>query len=198
MLLIRIHRFSRRSLPLRLAPLISAGLIVLIAGVTPSRAASAQPNDRIEIEQLANCYAHGTDAIGRDDLQKGKEIYAGCFTSDAVISVYFPASNLAGNQDPDVSLVGTEAWADFVNSVFRNNGYIATQHHMGTIDISVRGAAAAMSSYLHATHVVKHDGTIDVANGTYFDTVVKTKDGWRISRRTLRLINFLRLSSPSN
>jgi hypothetical protein len=194
MLITPFHRLSLRSLAL----LISTGLVSVIAGVAPSRAASAQPNDRIEIEQLANCYAHGTDAIGRNDLQKGKDIYAGCFTSDAVISVYFPASNLAGNPSPDVSLVGTEAWADFVDSVFRTNGYIATQHLMGTIDISVHGTTATMSSYLHATHVVQHDGTIDVANGTYFDTVVKTQDGWRISQRTLRLINFLRLSSPSN
>jgi hypothetical protein len=55
---------------------------------------------------------------------------------------------------------------------------------------------ASMTSYLHATHVLPN-GSINVANGTYEDEVAKTDAGWRIRKRTLKLITFLNLVPSS-
>jgi hypothetical protein len=41
--------------------------------------------------------------------------------------------------------------------------------------------------------VIDPAGAVDLAHGTCVDTVVKTSQGWRISRRT----SFLRLESPA-
>ncbi|MCP6758556.1 MAG: nuclear transport factor 2 family protein [Fischerella sp. CENA71] len=91
--------------------------------------------------------------------------------------------------------IGTDPWADFVYSVFQGNGYMATQHLIGTVNIQVQGNNATMSSYLHTTHK-RSETSIDVANGTYEDEVVRQNGCWKISRRTLKLITFLNLASP--
>ncbi|BAZ37857.1 hypothetical protein NIES4101_37830 [Calothrix sp. NIES-4101] len=162
-------------------------LFVLLGGTFESALAS-QPNAESEIEQLTVCYALGTDAIGKGDVQAGKNIYRDCFTEDATITAIFPDGGQA-------TYTGTNAWGDFVASVFRGNGYVATQHLIGTINIAVQGNNAKMTSYLHATHK-RSETSIDVANGTYEDEVVKQNGRWKIRRRTLKLITFLNLSSP--
>jgi len=145
--------------------------------------------DTAAIRKLTICYAHGTDAIGRGDLEAGQALYQACFTKDAAIAAVFPDGR-------GEKRTGPEAWADFVLSVFKNAGYTVTQHLLGTIDLEVTGETATMNTYLHATHVLPN-GSIDVANGTYADEVVKTPDGWRIRRRTLTLITFLHIASPT-
>ncbi len=166
---------------------LAATLVVLIGGrFEPANA--SQPNAELEIQKLTTCYALGTDAIGSGNVLQGKNIYQDCFTADAEITAVFP-------DQTSVTLIGTDAWADFVASVFQGNGYQATQHLIGTINISVQGNQAQMSSYLHATHKLS-DTSIDVANGTYEDEVVKVNGSWKIQRRTLKLITFLNLSSP--
>ncbi len=149
-----------------------------------------------EIAKLTVCYALGTDAIGRGDLTEGRELYRRCFTADASIAVFFPNATNDFTGAPDTIKSGPEEWTDFVASVFRNNQYTATQHLIGSVNIEVRGKEARMTSYLHATHK-RSDTSIDVANGTYEDDVVLRDDGWKIQRRTLKLITFLNLVSPS-
>ncbi|MFN6569460.1 nuclear transport factor 2 family protein [Dendronalium sp. ChiSLP03b] len=168
------------------------GRFELARAIQPNFEAASvtQPNAELEIQKLTNCYALGTDAIGSGNLQEGKKIYRDCFTQDAQITAIFP-------DGASETRFGTDAWADFVYSVFQGNGYQATQHLMGTINVSVRSDRAKMSSYLHATHK-RSDTSIDVANGTYEDDVVLNRNGrWKISNRTLKLIDFLNLSSPT-
>ncbi|BAY11775.1 nuclear transport factor 2 family protein [Calothrix sp. NIES-2098] len=167
-----------------------ATVLVLVGG-TIELASASQPNDRSEIEQLTVCYALGTDAIGRGDIQQGKNIYQNCFTPNAKITAIFPDGVTIETR------IGTNDWADFVASVFKGNGYVATQHLMGTINIDVNGNSGKMTSYLHATHK-RSDISIDVANGTYEDEVIKQNGRWLIRSRTLKLITFLNLSSPVN
>lgn len=152
-------------------------------------------SDRAEIAELTYCYAEGTDAIGRGDLAAGKQIYKDCFTADAVVAAYFPGAD--PNGPPGLSAIGTDAWADAVEGVFSGNGYVATQHLLGNVRIDLEGNHGTMSSYLSATHVVDPAGAVELAHGTYVDTVVRTPQGWRISKRTLYLIDFLRLESPA-
>lgn len=183
----------------RITLILLAATLVLFGGrfelaraIQPNFEAASvtQPNAELEIQKLTNCYALGTDAIGSGNLQEGKKIYRDCFTQDAQITAIFP-------DGASETRFGTDAWADFVYSVFQGNGYQATQHLMGTINVSVRSDRAKMSSYLHATHK-RSDTSIDVANGTYEDDVVLNRNGrWKISNRTLKLIDFLNLSSPT-
>ena len=147
--------------------------------------------DEANIRQLTICYALGTDAIGAGDVDTGKALYRDCFTEDASIAAFFPDGQGADRTGPD-------AWADFVHATFRQNQYTATQHLIGTITISIdptTGTTATMTSYLHATHLLPN-GSINVANGSYEDEAVKTAAGWRIRKRTLRLMTFLNLASP--
>ncbi|MBD2214723.1 nuclear transport factor 2 family protein [Calothrix sp. FACHB-156] len=166
-----------------------ATVLVLLGG-TFQFAFASQPNAQLDIEKLTVCYALGTDAIGRGDLQGGKNIYPDCFTPNATITAVFP------NGDTQ-TYIGTNAWADFVYAVFQGNGYVATQHLIGTININVNGNNATMTSYLHATHK-RSESSIDVANGTYEDEVIQQNGRWKIRRRTLKLITFLNLSSPAS
>ncbi|MBW4556151.1 MAG: nuclear transport factor 2 family protein [Trichormus sp. ATA11-4-KO1] len=168
--------------------IVLASTFVLLIGGKFELASATEPNAELEIQKLTTCYALGTDAIGRGDILQGKNIYRDCFTPDAVITAVFP-------DGASESRTGTDAWADFVYSVFQGNGYETTQHLIGTINISVQANQATMSSYLHATHK-RSETSIDVANGTYEDEIIKQDGHWKIQRRTLKLINFLNLSSP--
>ncbi|MBD2449154.1 nuclear transport factor 2 family protein [Nostoc sp. FACHB-152] len=172
----------------RLSLIVIAIVMVLALGGKFELASASTPNAKSEIQELANCYALGTDAIGRGNLQEGKNIYQNCFTPDATITAVFPSG-------ASETRYGANNWADFVYAVFQANGYQATQHLIGTVNISVQNNKASMSSYLHATHKLS-DTSIDVANGTYVDEVVNKQGSWKISRRTLTLIDFLNLSSP--
>ncbi|WP_414513375.1 nuclear transport factor 2 family protein [Nostoc sp. PCC 9305] len=173
----------------RITLIVLAVTLVLFVGGKFELASAAQPNAELEIQKLTSCYALGTDAIGRGNLQEGKNIYRDCFTQDSVLTAIFPDGATQTNY-------GTDSWADFVYSVFQGNGYTATQHLMGTINISVQNNQATMTSYLHATHK-RSETSIDVANGTYEDQVVNRNGRWKIRNRTLKLIDFLNLSSPT-
>ncbi|MCC5643881.1 nuclear transport factor 2 family protein [Nostoc sp. CHAB 5824] len=173
----------------RITLIMLAVTLVLFIGGRFEPASAAQPNAELEIQKLTSCYALGTDAIGRGNLLEGKNIYRDCFTQDAVLTAIFP-------DGASETRYGTDSWADFVYSVFQGNGYQATQHLMGTINISVQNNQATMTSYLHATHK-RSETSIDVANGTYEDEVVNKNGRWKIRNRTLKLIDFLNLSSPT-
>ena len=173
----------------------AASASVLLGGGYVNASSTAWEHDQeAEIAKLPVCYALGTDAIGRGDVPEGKAIYQPCFTHNAVLSVYFPGTPFSG--PPNFSTVGASSWGDFVSDTFTANGYTATQHLMGSIAINVDGTHATMTSYLHSTHVLP-DGTIDVANGTYEDEVVRHNGKWKIKNRTLKLITFLNLGTPT-
>lgn len=181
---------------------IAGGVTVLTAslaliGATASHvdASPGSAADEQEIQKLTTCYALGTDAIGAGDVEKGKSIYAPCFTNNAVISFSLPGAD--PDDPPAVSAVGSDAWADLLAGIFAQNGYTATQHLMGSINVELKsGGNAEMTSYLQAIDVV-NDGTLAIAHGTYEDTVVRHNGHWKISRRTLRLIDSRTLGTPT-
>lgn len=150
--------------------------------------------DRQAIEQLAYCYASGTDAIGRGDVAAGTAIYNKCFTPNAVFEASF--ANPDPNAPPDFVATGPGNWATVVNNQFTSQGYVATQHLMSNVQIDLHWSTATMSTYLSATHVIDPSASIDLANGPYVFDVVRTPIGWRITRLQLKLISFLRLESP--
>jgi hypothetical protein len=63
----------------------------------------------------------------------------------------------------------------------------STQHLVGGIRISTQGDAGTSHSYAQAAHVMT-SGALRVTGTSYYDTLSRTSDGWRIaSRRMERL-----------
>lgn len=154
------------------------------------------PADLLQIADLAHLYAVGTDAIGYGDPAAGRAAYSSCFTDDARICAYFPGADPLG--PPDLLATGPQAWADAVAEAFETKGYRATQHLIGTVRVEqgTEPGTATMSCCLQATHVLDSTRCVDVANGSYFDRVVRTPSGWRIAARSLTMISYLRLEAP--
>jgi hypothetical protein len=157
---------------------VAAGTAAL---AVPSFASAAGPSlnrlaDESDIRQLTVNYALATDALGRGEHDFGLALYEATFTADAPIQ--------AGTSP---TLIGPEAWAEFVETAL--TPFSATQHLLGTINVILGSgnnpSAATMTTYLHATHEFAPGGNILVVLGTYFDDVVRLKEGWRISKRTL-------------
>lgn len=188
-----------------------AGIAFTVAALAPQPArADDRRSDRDEIAALIYCYARGTDAIGdsttnADPRAAGIAIYRQCFTPDAELRAWFPQQPFDSQVFPNPganpstappAFVGPEAWATFVDSVFRGNGYTFTQHIMTNVDVRTRGNTGTLTAYLNATHVIS--GTeiggpsrcVAVANGTYSADVKKIAGSWRITRLYLTLITF--------
>jgi hypothetical protein len=186
-------------------------LALFLALAGPVAQADGPPRpDRQAVADLIQCYARGTDAIGDattldDPRASGLAIYRQCFARDAEFRAWFPQqpfdSQTFPNPDafPDTAptpFIGPEAWADFVNTVFRTNGYTFTQHIIGNVDVDVQGKHGQLTAYLNATHVIS--GTeiggpsrcVAVANGTYSLTAEKRRGKWLATRLDLTLITF--------
>ncbi len=190
------------------ALLLAACAAAFLPGV--AAAGSARPTDREQIAELIYCYARGTDAIGdattnADPLAAGLAIYQPCFAPDAEIRAWFPQqpfdSQTFPNPDANPKTApqayrGAAAWAAFVNSVFRGNGYTFTQHAMSNVEVSVQGETGRLTAYLNATHVRSGSAVggpsrcVAVANGTYSAEVRRFGERWKITKLSLTLIAF--------
>lgn len=165
------------------------------------------------IEDLAVCYARGTDAIGRavdaiggqpldstvnlanPEFAEGLAYYRRCFDDGFSFTLLFNGEPALTVPDPATRSRDTDAalqWANFVNNAFREPGYSNTQHHMGSISSTVRGGKGTATSYLIATHVfgpTSANTGINIVNGTYDDVVVRRKGRWFIQERHLNIIS---------
>ena len=193
----------------KLPLLICISLSALSFGVM---ADAGDKNDRSFAQQavadLIYCYARGTDAIGDattegDPLGAGYAIYQECFVEDAVFRVWFPHQPFDSQTFPDAALTpptasvdSTFGWADFVNGVFRGNGYDFTQHIISNVDVDVRGNRATATAYLNASHVISGDviggasRCVAIANGTYSIKAKRQRGKWRATSLDLTLITF--------
>ncbi len=196
---IRFGSLARRFVP-------ALSLIALTSALTMSLAKPAEGtpvSDLLElralhdIEDLEYCYASGTDAIGRGDLVKGKQIYATCFLPNAPVII----SQIGDppGAPPSVSMPSSAAWADLIDGLFQDAGYVSTQHKISNVrvDILPGGLKAKITSYLTATHVYDPESSIQVSHGRYESEAVWTPFGWRLSKRTYHTLTFLRLDSPA-
>jgi 3-phenylpropionate/cinnamic acid dioxygenase small subunit len=133
-------------------------------------AAWARLTDRVEINDLLIRYAVSLDS--RDWAQ-----LATCFTEDAVADY----GELAGQNDCRDDIVATCRHAV--------GGLDASQHFVGNFVIASDGDVATASSYLHAQHyLVSASGTNTfVGAGTYYDRLIRSPLGWRITHRRLEV-----------
>ncbi|XXX80800.1 nuclear transport factor 2 family protein [Sorangium sp. So ce134] len=194
----RFNGFLRRVLPaasaLALAGAVTVSIVKPAEGTLPNGLPELKALQ--EIEQLEYCYAAGTDAIGRGDLETGKAIYARCFTPNAPVLIWEAGAD--PDDPPVVSVPSAQAWADLIDVLFAESGYVGTQHLISNvrIDILPGGRRAKITSYLIATHVYDPLSSVQVAHGTYENEAVLTPSGWKLSKRTFRTLSFMRIDSP--
>ena len=168
-----------------------AAAVTMLLGASPSAKEGAQD----QVEDLAVCYARGTDAIGYaihkapnpnhdtpDDwtdanFTKGLALYRQCFADDFRFNIvlsngfFIPWSSLINNGSggDDRAL----QWANFVNNAFRGPGWVddvtnryeSTQHQLGSIWSKVDGNTAFLESYLTATHAYDSRPGVGPASG---------------------------------
>ena len=127
-------------------------------------------DDVLEIEQLLYRYARAIDAKDWKALEQ-------VFTPDARI-------HYAVERGAELSAGELGVWLAGAMTIFKQ-----TQHVVTNPLVEVDGDAARCTSYLTATHlqVRKSDGVeLRTTEGSmYGDTLVRTRDGWRISSRRL-------------
>ena len=177
-------------------------------------------NQQDEVEDLAVCYARGTDTLGRavtavatadldstvnignPDFDAALALYRKCFSSNFSFTLEFngvPALTVPDPATRTSSTDGALQWANFVNNAFRGPGYQSTQHHMGSISSELRGNRAQMVSYLIATHSFGPTSTetgVSVVGGTYTDQVVRKRGRWVIDQRTLNITSSVITPAP--
>ncbi len=192
--------------------LLAAAMVVVGPGRLAAAASDEQGSAKDLVEELPVCYSRGTDAFGRavnapmsqdlnstaalvdPDFKVGLDYYRRCLAP----SFSFTVSNrgVAGRVVPDPATRtpqtdGPLQWANAVNNAMRGQGYVFTQHHMGSISSTVRGNEGTVQSYLIATHVFGSASTQTgawVVYGTYTDKVAKIGGRWMITQRTLDTI----------
>lgn len=123
--------------------------------------------DRLAIDDLLTCYATAVDT-------KDWELYARCFTADALID-YSAAGGIKGRL-PEV-----RAWLAEVMAFFP-----VTQHIVANRSIVIDGDAATSRSYLFNPMGVgeRADAAVLFFEGAFYrDRLVRTPDGWRIAER---------------
>lgn len=188
-----------------------AGLALALSLATPAALQAAeQGNDHDAIADLIYCYARGTDQIGDstsnvDPFAAGLATYRRCFTPDAEFRAWFPQQPFDSQTfpNPDANpgtaptpFIGPEAWAGFVNAVFRGAGYTFTQHLITNVDVHRKGNHALLTAYLSASHVISGDAVggpsrcLAIANGTYSLQAEKRAGRWLATQLDLTLISF--------
>ncbi|MER5553119.1 nuclear transport factor 2 family protein [Streptomyces sp. NPDC002793] len=132
-------------------------------------------SDRSEILGLLTAYVFGLDH--RDFTR-----VASVFTEDAEVENVFDTYLAEGKQFSGLT-TGGSAVADGARQLFKSLD--ATQHLLGAQTVEITDAGAHASTQIVAHH--HRGGGYYHTGGTYEDDLVRTADGWRISRRTLRI-----------
>ncbi len=124
----------------------------------------AEISDRLEIQQLLVDYSTAIDRRRFDDLDR-------VFTPEAYID-YRAMGGIDGTY-PDV-----KGW---LAQVLPN--FPAYFHMLGNVDIRVDGDAASSRSICFNPMKLDESGRVLFCGLWYEDELVRTADGWRISRR---------------
>jgi hypothetical protein len=112
----------------------------------------------------------------------------------AVDSLNFDLFDEIFAQDAHVDFGGPAQWNDLVSLkrdfLAIHEPFRATQHKTGNHRVTVNGGQANCFAYVHACFVrdVGEGGNIFEVRGWYDDTLARTADGWRITRRIARNI----------
>ena len=134
-----------------------------------------EPSDLAQIERVIVRYALLLDS-GNQDILLGN-----VFTDDAVL-----------HYDVD-DIVGANAIRSFYSN--RPSAVVGMMHFVSNFSIDVDGDEATSLSYYQAWHWFSQSDVTDplapvtfASVGCFDDELVRTSDGWRIRRRTIRPI----------
>lgn len=147
------------------ASVVATFLVMLTApaaAATPVASRLAIAADRIEIAELG---AHFDNALDAENEAK----FVGTFTPDGVLAGFW------GEAKGPQQIAG--AFHFMLSTFARNRHHLVTNH-----EIEVNGDHATMFSYL----TVLDRATLSITGTASFkDELVRTKQGWRFTRRTL-------------
>ena len=134
-------------------------------------------SDRLAIGDVIIKYATSVDARDMDR-------YATCFVDDVVVTGF-----------SDNEYRGLPDYLAFVTGALERFG--RTQHLIGNLEISIDGDTAHMRSYVQANHILAADeNTLIVLWAQYHDDLVRTADGWKITKHHLeRMIGPRRIAA---
>ncbi len=130
-----------------------------------------QWNDQLSIRDVIDRYAAALDVRDWEDVRS-------CFTA-----------NCHADYERFGSWTEREPFVAWLDAIHRDVG--RTLHRIANHQMRIHPDRATATSYLDALLHVRH-GDHDLLHvvGTYVDELVRTEDGWRISRR--RFETFLR------
>ena len=135
--------------------------LVCLSVLVPAQAAELSAQDYAEIQQL---YARYNFAIDGGDA----EAWAATFTPDGVFNTF----------------AGHEALVGFVKN-WRANMHGGARRHWNS-NLSIAGNSQTATGSVYLLLVDTSTKPVSIAfSGTYSDTLVKTKQGWRFSKRTV-------------
>ncbi len=124
---------------------------------------------RAAIEDALLTYCRGIDRLDAD-------LVRAAFHDDATLIDYGP------------NPLSIDDFVTYVVPRLRE-GYTATQHRVSNVRIERAGSTATVEAYVLAFHV--EDGNngrfLHTFNGRYIDTAEDRGDGWKISKRILRV-----------
>ena len=142
-------------------------------------------DDRLEIMELVARYAYAWD-------EKNAHAYAACFTDDAEFEVY-----TRGREAPAFRQEGRDAierWAEGMHSgelegMRAPDALERTRHAPGGVVFdALEGDSAQTRAMLFETRVAGGRSTpVPQISGVYTDEWRRTTEGWRLSRRVLRM-----------
>ena len=123
--------------------------------------------DRMEIIDVQTRYATGVDTRDRD-------VYRSCFTGEIDL-------DMSGMGMGEPMKVSADVWVDQALSLVSN--FESTQHMITNHVITVDGDRAICVAYVQAQHY-NPQNTYTVG-GYYANTLVRTPEGWKISKLRL-------------
>ena len=129
-------------------------------------------------ENAAICAAKLNDKMTAGDMDGA--LAMGCYADGAVLRMFVP-----GNDQPIMTSAGAPDVYAFIKGAFESFGYVATQHLVG----SVYKDGNTVHSSVHATHL-KADGTLEIGNAEYVDTIVEVEGEYKIASRDIHVVNF--------
>lgn len=126
--------------------------------------------DRLDIVEMTARYARAVDYREIDDMDQ-------LFTPDCVV--------LGVEPEP---IRGLDAWKLWLHTALKRFG--ATQHLFGNHLVDVRADEATMRSALQATHIMRDEPKEAlVLTATYYDELIRTPGGWRITEHKLEKLH---------
>lgn len=128
--------------------------------------------DRLDVIEMTARYARAVDY---------REL-------DAMDTLFTPACVVLGVEPGPIE--GVEAWKLWLHTALQRFG--ATQHLFGNhlVEIWEDGASASMRSALQATHIMLDEPKEAlVLTATYYDQLIRTATGWRITEHRLEKLH---------